>query len=361
MLIDDETRFYRDLRRDLDVETMAGYFAEPLDRPSQFLILGEDITVREAKVPDAVAEMSVEQVDQLLLTLSRLHATYWGSPRLTDSGDLSRLQHPATGRFADFLRVDGFALIRMLLDLPHKQALLRTAGTDIDGMEASFWRLQNEVARQPITLLHGDPHPRNTYALRDGRTGVLDWRLVRRGSWSDDIGYALIAALPPEERRAYERELLDNYRGRLTDAGVVSVPDPDSMWLAYRQSPAWGFCMWAITPPDVFGRHCRSRDGSLRASILRSRHRRGTAILSGVITTKSGDAGPRAADRQELPHAQRARSTLTAPQPADGTPVSGGQAYLGTGSRGRPRMRSPTRFLMISDVPPAMVKQRLNR
>jgi hypothetical protein len=24
------------------------------------------------------------------------------------------------------------------------------------------------------------------------------------------------------------------------------------MWTAYRKSPAWGFCMWAITPDQMY-------------------------------------------------------------------------------------------------------------
>lgn len=208
--------------------------------------------MRGAQVPDAVAGLSVEQVDQLLTTLGRVHAAYWGSPRLEDGGDLSWLQHPLTGGFADFLRINGFAIIRAFLEIPYKQALLDSAGADADAMEATFWKLQERVARDPITLLHGDPHPRNTYALPDGTMGVLDWQLVRRGSWSHDVGYALIGALPPDLRRAHERELLDNYRGRLVDAGVTSVPDREQMWTAYRESPAWGFCMWAITPDQMY-------------------------------------------------------------------------------------------------------------
>jgi hypothetical protein len=252
VLYDDETRFYRDLRPDLDVETMTTYFADHLDGPSQFLILGEDITLRGAEVPDAVAGLSVEQVDALLATLSQVHAPFWASRRLSGGGDLSWLEDPVTGRFAEFLRANGFAIIRALIDAPYKTALLAAAGTDMDGMEAAFWRLQERVARGPITLLHGDPHPRNTYALPGGAMGVLDWQLVRRGSWSHDVGYALIAALSPELRRAHERDLLDNYRGRLLDAGVTSVPDREAMWISYRESPAWGFCMWAIAPDQMY-------------------------------------------------------------------------------------------------------------
>jgi hypothetical protein len=252
VLLDDETGFYRDLRPDINVETMTTYFAEHLDGPSQFLILGEDITLRGAQVPDAVAGLSVQQVDELLHTLSQVHAPFWGSPRLTEGGDLSWLQHPITGGFADFLRANGFAIIRAFLEIPYKKDLLDAAGADMDAMEAAFWKLEERVARDPITLLHGDPHPRNTYSLPDRRMGVLDWQLVRRGSWSHDVGYALIGALPPEDRRTHERELLDNYRGRLLHAGVASVPDREAMWTAYRESPAWGFCMWAITPDQMY-------------------------------------------------------------------------------------------------------------
>lgn len=252
VLLDDETTFYRDLAPGLDVETMATYVAEHVAGPSQFLIIGEDITLRGAQVPDAVTGLSVEQVDELLHTLSQVHAPLWGSPRLDRGGDLAWLQDPLTGGFADFLRADGFALIRTSLEIPYKKQLLEAAGTDIDVMEAAFWRLQEHIARDPITLLHGDPHPRNTYSLPDGRMGILDWQLVRRGTWAHDVGYALIAALQPDLRREHERELLENYRGRLLDAGVLSVPERESMWTSYRESPAWGFCMWAITPDQMY-------------------------------------------------------------------------------------------------------------
>ncbi|GFG84057.1 phosphotransferase [Mycolicibacter algericus] len=254
VLLDDETRFYRDLRPDLDVETITTFFAEHLDGPSQFLILAEDITLRGAEVPDAVAGLSVEQVDELLATLSRVHARFWDSPRLRDDGDLSWLNHPITGKFAEFLRTNGFGIIEAFLELPYKKALLEATGETAKSMEAAFWALQEHTAGsagEPMTLLHGDPHPRNTYALPDGRMGVLDWQLVRRGSWAHDVGYALIGALPPDLRRTHERELLDNYRGRLRDAGVA-VPDREQMWTAYRRSPAWGFCMWAITPDQMY-------------------------------------------------------------------------------------------------------------
>lgn len=251
VLLNDETRFYRDVRVGIDAETLAVYFADHLAGPSQFLIVTEDVTDRGARFPDATKGLTVDEADELLTTLAQIHAPFWASTRLENGGDLSWLEHPVTGPFATFLRTNGFAIIRMFLELPYKKALLDAAGTDADSLEKSFWKLAERTAQEPVTLLHGDPHPRNTYLLPTGAVGVLDWQLVRRGSWSHDVGYALIGALEPDLRRAHERELLDNYRSRLQAAGV-DAPTKEQMWTSYRGTPAWGFCMWAITPDQMY-------------------------------------------------------------------------------------------------------------
>jgi hypothetical protein len=253
VLLNDETRFYRDLRPGIAAETPAVYFADHLEGPSQFLLITEDVTDRGARFPDPIAGMTVDEVDELLKTLTQVHAPFWGSPRLRDRGDLGWLEHPVRGPFATFLHANGFAIIRALLEVPYKKRLLlEVAGVDADTMEDTFWRLAEYSAEEPLTLLHGDPHPANTYVLPDGRVGVLDWQLVRRGSWVHDFGYALVAALEPELRRAYERELLDGYLARLQAAGVEALPDREHMWISYRRTPAWGFCMWAITPDQMY-------------------------------------------------------------------------------------------------------------
>ncbi|BBU21165.1 putative aminoglycoside phosphotransferase [Mycobacterium xenopi] len=252
VLLNDETRFYRDLRPSIDAETPTVYFADHLEGPSQFLIITEDVTDRGARFPDAIAGLTVDEVDELLKTLVQVHAPFWGSPRMSDSGDLGWLEHPVRGPFATFLHADGFGIIRALLEVPYKKKLLEVAGVDADTMENTFWRLAEYSAEEPLTLLHGDPHPANTYVLPDGRVGVLDWQLVRRGSWAHDFGYALVGALEPELRRAHERELLDGYLARLQTAGVEALPDREHMWISYRRTPAWGFCMWAITPDQMY-------------------------------------------------------------------------------------------------------------
>src|SRR3546814_7238951 len=70
----------------------------------------------------------------------------------------------------------------------------------------AFWtRYVGSLGRGPVTLLHGDAHVGNTYVLPDGSVGFLDWQVVRRGCWSQDVGYFLVGALTQDDRREHER------------------------------------------------------------------------------------------------------------------------------------------------------------
>lgn len=252
ILLRDETLFYRDLRADLEIETMVVYAAELLTGPNQFIIVAEDIAARDIVIPDIAAGLTAEQTDELLRTLAGVHASFWGNPRLSDDGDLNWLQHPAQGSFAEFFRTTGFTMVRNEAELPYKKELLARAGTDVDSLATAFDELLRRISSEPRTLVHGDPHVGNTYLLPDGRVGLLDWQLIRRGSWLHDINYALIGALEPDDRRAHQRELLDRYRARLVDAGVPAVPDRDEMWNAYRSGAAWGLALWLVTPDQMY-------------------------------------------------------------------------------------------------------------
>ena len=97
-----------------------------------------------------------------------------------------------------------------------------------------------------MTLLHGDAHIGNTYVLPDGGVGFLDWQVVRRGEWSQDVGYFLVGCLTEEDRRRNEGALLDEYRCSLTIPNE-SRPTPDELWLRYRASAAYGLAIWLST------------------------------------------------------------------------------------------------------------------
>jgi hypothetical protein len=70
--------------------------------------------------------------------------------------------------------------------------------------------------------------------------------LPRRGHPSRELAYALITSLTPEDRRAAQRDLLDNYRHALTAAGGPDL-DRDDLWLRFRQGALYGYVAPLIT------------------------------------------------------------------------------------------------------------------
>jgi aminoglycoside phosphotransferase (APT) family kinase protein len=87
--------------------------------------------------------------------------------------------------------------------------------------------------------MHGDAHPGNMYFC-GGKVGLLDWQAVRRGHPSRELAYTLITSLTPEDRRATQRDLLDDYRRALAAAGGPDL-DRDELWLRYRQGALYAY------------------------------------------------------------------------------------------------------------------------
>ena len=97
----------------------------------------------------------------------------------------------------------------------------------------------------PHTVMHGDAHPGNVYFC-DGVAGLLDWQAVRRGHPSRELAYTLITSMTTAERRACERDLLDEYRRALSAAGGPEL-DRDELWQRYRMAALYAYVAPLIT------------------------------------------------------------------------------------------------------------------
>jgi aminoglycoside phosphotransferase (APT) family kinase protein len=225
--------------------------ALPLDHPEvytaivdedrrDFLMIMEDVVARGADPRDSTRPMSVDQVASGVRGLARLHSAYWGD-RLSS--------HPALGWVEPFVAFQGLEYAP--LHIAHERLgetvpaeILALTGTELF---VDIWaRYIGTLTTSPQTLLHGDPHIGNTYVLPDDQVGFLDWQMVRRGNWSLDLGYFLQGALPIEDRRRSERDLLEEYRGALT-LPADEMPTADEVWLRYRASVAHGLAIWMAT------------------------------------------------------------------------------------------------------------------
>ncbi|BBY76196.1 aminoglycoside phosphotransferase [Mycolicibacterium parafortuitum] len=223
----------------------------PLDHPTvytaiidesrrDFLMIMEDVVARGADPRDSTRPMTVEQVAEGVRGLARLHSEHWGE-RLTGN--------PGLGWVEPFVAFEGLEYAQ--LDIAHERLGDSVSGEILamSGKElfVDVWaRYIGSLTASAPTLLHGDPHIGNTYVLPDGTVGFLDWQMVRRGSFSLDLGYFLQGALTIEDRRAAERDLIVEYRAALR-LPAAELPTQQEIWLGYRASVAHGLAIWMAT------------------------------------------------------------------------------------------------------------------
>jgi hypothetical protein len=207
-----------------------------------FLLVMEDLRLRQADPRDATRPMTPEQAAAGLRGLAALHSRYWNVSPENDSR-FSWLQTfaPTEGWLRGLSRHVPIGIERSRAVLP--AALADYTGSDIVG----FWsRYVGTLATAPVTLVHGDAHIGNTYLLPSGEVGFLDWQVTRRARWSQDVGYFLAGSLTMEDRRRHEVQLLEIYRGALS-VPEHERPSAEAMWLEYRATPAYGLAVWLST------------------------------------------------------------------------------------------------------------------
>ena len=208
---------------------------------NSFLLVMEDIAKRGGEPRDATSPYTIDQAANGLRALAKLHSGYWG---FTDQShpNLAWVEVWSPDRWAIGLnRRVPTGMERGSSVLPAQIAGM--SGEDIVGIWA---RYVATLSRSPMTLLHGDAHIGNTYALPGNQVGFLDWQVTRRGNWSQDVGYFLVGALTLEDRRAHEADLLEIYRQAL-ELPPGQIPSREEAWLRYRGTPAYGQAIWIST------------------------------------------------------------------------------------------------------------------
>jgi hypothetical protein len=226
----------------LPLEHPAPYAAAVDRRRLATVVVMEDVTLRSARPNEATVALSLGQVRSGLRGLAGLHAAYWERPlpepmRFLRPWRLGRVWAPVS--HASLARA-----LRLLRSGGHARPL--PPGSDAATLERQFRRWATVAVSGPQTVLHGDPHPGNTYALLGDVTGFYDWQLVRTGNWSHDIGYFIVSSLDVADRRVHERSLLRYYLDELTRQGAPA-PDSEDAWSLYRQTPAFGLGTWLHT------------------------------------------------------------------------------------------------------------------
>jgi hypothetical protein len=227
----------------LEIEAPIGYFGAVDARTWRSVVLIEYVIgTRGASFWRPATPVSRERIEDLLAAVAHWHGRLWESPYLLE---WRWLKTPA----------EQMQLIDALVGLADRTAVgARRARAVVPSMLRDRRRDLYEALRRsmrilshpPHTYLHGDLHVANTYLTSGGRSGIADWQIGLRGSWAYDYAYILATALEPEDRRAWERELLAFYLESLAEAGGPSIAEREA-WRTYRQALFYPYFAWTYT------------------------------------------------------------------------------------------------------------------
>jgi Phosphotransferase enzyme family len=218
-LAETETRFYSQLAHELTgVPKSYGSAFDSLT--GRFVLVLEDLAVDACEFPDVLHPLDKDHARAIVELLARVHATFWGrvpSWLSTASGNSAAL---LTGP----LLKTSARRIAEKTDIPVER------GRFIDNNYRAVAALMDVP---PHTVMHGDAHPGNVY-FRNGAAGLLDWQAMCRGHPGRELAYTLVTSMTTADRKAGERELLDDYRLALARAGGPEL-DRDELWDRYLQ------------------------------------------------------------------------------------------------------------------------------
>lgn len=237
-----EVRFYRELAPQvIGVPYCYGAAFDPWT--GRYLLVLEDLPAESCEFPDTLHPLSTDQAGLIVELLAELHATFWGRLPRDGRGSLGWLYTPS-GDVTSLLT--GSLMHTSIKRLAERTTCSVDPKVDTGAFIADNYRdVAALIDTPPHTVMHGDAHPGNMY-FHGGKAGLLDWQAVRRGHPSRELAYTLITSLTPEDRRASQRELLDDYRRALVAAGGPEL-DRDDLWLRFRQGALYAYVAPLIT------------------------------------------------------------------------------------------------------------------
>jgi aminoglycoside phosphotransferase (APT) family kinase protein len=243
-VIYNEIGFFNQIRPRVAIETPHGYHSA-FDRRSwrSISVLENIAATRDATFLHSDHAFTRGEMEDLSALLATLHGTLWLDPVVTRANGW--LRTPA----------DLLLSIKTSINMRKRAAIgARKAEavmppelmSRLDDLWFAFERSMVHSSEGPVTFLHSDTHPGNTYVTGAGAAGYTDWQMCMRGSWAFDVALTMSSVLAVEDRRAWERELLTFYLERLAAAGG-QAPEFEQAWDTYREQILYPYHSWTYT------------------------------------------------------------------------------------------------------------------
>ncbi len=223
-----EHAFYTEVADSLAVPLPRCYTCETDADGADFVLLLADMA--PAEQGDQIAGCTPQQARLSVTALAGLHGPRWGDPAwLSFAATVMPKPDEATARGLGDVTV---LAARTTLDKLGERMSADDRATVADSASLiGDWLL---AAPERFSLLHGDYRIDNLlFDPQCTRVTVVDWQTLAVGLPARDLAYFLATSLRCEDRAAYERELVEDYRQALLALGVAGY-DAELCWQDYR-------------------------------------------------------------------------------------------------------------------------------
>ena len=243
------SRFYRDIRPALDIETPEVLGLDHDPRTKRFVLVLEDLQARGCTFTELVDALAVPQAAAGLDTLARLHGSQWRNPRLGRAA--SGAGGPQAG--LGWVRANGADPLLPLFALMAERLSARIARTNPelgDGPRSRHrgplpGRCRHPRRRSPHRPARRSPPRQLVHRRRPGGVARLAGHPARQPAARRRL-LPGPGARSPGSGAARERSLLEDYRHALAGAGGPEL-DADDAWTTYRAMAAYPFVAATIT------------------------------------------------------------------------------------------------------------------
>ncbi|ANP47606.1 phosphotransferase family protein [Candidatus Viadribacter manganicus] len=237
-----ELGWYRELAPQIGVACPRCLHLESNADETDFILLLQDLA--PAQQGDQLAGASITQIESALAQAARLHAPYWGDPRLSQIGWLQ--PSPNTT-----------ALIRQMTPAVYTQFKSRYAtrlSPDVlDLCDAFIARIDAYFDLKPaaLTVQHRDFRIDNILFEPGDKTAyVVDWQTLGPGAGAADLAYLIGTSIADAGVRAREEErLVALYVDGVRALGASA--DAEQVWREYRLYAFSGVLMAIIASTNV--------------------------------------------------------------------------------------------------------------
>lgn len=240
-LIQGEDAFYNEYQQFLDIEMPSCFFGNYSRQSYNSILVLEDLTLRGVEFCTHESGVTRSLAQSQMSLLAQLHGRFW------ESSELHATELPNFAECVEF--VDGWFDLKACCTRGFEMARevippgLYKRGAEVWPSTLQAFDLHRTKAN---TFTHNDTHLRNWYSTADGQMGLSDWQCFAPGHWGRDVAYTIATCLEIDDRRAWERDLLEFYTKELAAAGGP-ILGFDEAWTAYRQHLFDALAWWTLT------------------------------------------------------------------------------------------------------------------